>query len=234
MKKINMKKTVSTVLIAAMLASGAGNAFAISKEECESASNCIVYDGGSIDFDYKEIFVPNDKRAEFNEQQALLEKSAHNLNLIKTGFISAAVALPAIIVSILPILKHYKDYKKMQNDLGVSLLKREIKNAKLELIKNQSSNENLYETQNKIDNLEKEIDKINTNFKGSDKDKKLSIKFIFAYYEALFLAFLSCLGMKLVIPKIVESRYRSYGDGWKFDKDGNLRTNFVYENNNLN
>ncbi len=38
--------------------------------------------------------------------------------------------------------------------------------------------------------------------------------------------------MKLVIPKIMNNNYRHYGDGWKFDDDGNLRTNFVYESNN--
>lgn len=95
-----------------MLASDVGSAFAISKDDRESSPSWMVYDGGKINFDYKEIFVPDDKKVEFDEQQRLLEKLAHNLNLIKTGVISTAAALPAIVVSTLPILKHYKSYKK--------------------------------------------------------------------------------------------------------------------------
>ena len=150
MKKINMKKTVSTVLIAAMLASGAGSAFAISKEECESVSNCIVYDGGPIDFDYKEIFVPNDKRAEFDEQMNIAGQTI--LKHITSWNLSNKALLIGSIISLIPSFKFLvKDLHKLQNKLGITKNTQELKTKKsrLKIVKGQDED---------YDKLKKEID----------------------------------------------------------------------------
>lgn len=155
-----MKKIISTILITVILATGTGSAFAISKEECESASNCIVYDGGNINFEYQKIFVPNDKRAEFDEQMDIVGQTI--LKKFMSGRLSDKVLLIGSIISLMPSFKFLvKDLHKLQNRLGITrdIQDLKAKKSKLKIVKRQDED---------YDKLKKEIDELKSEIALKD------------------------------------------------------------------
>ena len=156
-------------------------------QTCEESQDCVVYKGGKLKFKDKVLFIPKEKTEEALRQvEKLMDKEELTKDILScVGLFSLSVS-PYICLCV----RFIRDLKKLENEFGLTDLKKELKATKIELKEKRKRHEDCSMLQNKVKELKNRLNKQYREF-----NRKYSNCIECKFLKSLFLGCITGLGI---------------------------------------
>lgn len=125
-------------------------------QTCEESQDCVVYKGGKLKFKDKVLFIPKEKTEEALRQvEKLMDKEELTKDILGCVGLLSISASPYICLCV----KLIKEIKKLEDEFGLTYLKKELKETKIELKGKRKRHEDCSMLQNKVKELKNRLNK---------------------------------------------------------------------------
>ena len=154
-------------------------------EACEESQECVVYKGGKLKFKDNILFIPKEKTEEALRQVGkLIDKE----DITKAILVAGSLGLLSMSPYACMIAKSLKEIKKLEDEFGLTDLKKELKEAKVELRKKRKRHEDCSKLQNKVEELKNKLNEKCREF-NSKYSGFIDLKFVKSLVLGMIAAF---------------------------------------------